>query len=138
MVHTEVEITRGKTSGIGRGGLVRLEKPLEEVFRAAGQSPDTFLFWASDEGLLNAEALHERGLISVERLLLVKTQTPEDVWRVGQEAVETALFGGVLLKPSRLCALGPLRKLQITAERTRTRVILLTRDRVPHWLCKAG
>ena len=73
---------------------------------------------------------------SLPPLLIIKAPTSLDVWRVGLEATQTGLFENIILRPSASCPVAHLRRLQIHAERTRTRIFLLPRIKLPHWLIK--
>lgn len=106
--------------------------------RASDPPSSAFFLWVADEGVLYAEALHERWHIPLYRLLLVKVPDPQEVWRVGLEAVQTGLFGWVFLRASRACGTAHLRKLQLCAEKASCRVFLLNETKLPHWTLKAS
>lgn len=93
--------------------------------------------WISDEGSLYPAGLKEQGPVLLSRILLIQVNSPQEVWRVGLESVQTGLFDWVLLRPSRPCPLPFLRKLQLSSERMRSRVLILTRNKLPHWTLKA-
>ena len=94
-----------------------------------------YYFWASDGGSLYPEALYHFWQIPLSHLCLVCPPTPQEVWRVGLEAIQTGLFGWVFLRPSLPCHPSHLRKLQLHAEKTRTRVLLFSENKLPHWMC---
>lgn len=103
---------------------------------APKQSEDGFFFWASDQGTLYPESLYHRWGVDPHRLLLVTLPEASDVWRVGLEAVQTGLFAWAFLRPSRGTSVAHLRKLQLEAEKTGTRVLLLLEQKLPNWMCR--
>jgi hypothetical protein len=82
------------------------------------------------------EALWNHWRIPLGQLLLVKVQSPEEGWRVALETVQTVLFRWVVLRPSRSASVAQLRKLQLSAEDTGSRVLLLGKNKLPHWVCR--
>lgn len=107
--------------------------------RAGQENPSTdYCLFASDEGLLYPEALWTQWRIPLSRLVMVKVALPEDVWRVALEAVQVGLFRWVVLRPSRSCPVSQLRKLQLSAEHGDVRVLLLTKHKLPHWVCQSS
>ena len=112
--------------------------PLYASDVAEKKTGGAFYLWVADEGVLYAEALHERWKIPLYRLLMVKVPEAGEVWRVGLEAVQTGLFGWVFLRASRACGTAQLRKLQLCAEKARCRVFLLNESKLPHWTLKAS
>jgi len=95
-----------------------------------------FIF-ISDEGSLYPPALLE-GKIPLYRILLVKTKEAIETWRAAIEAVQTGLFSWVLLRPSRGCSTGQLRKLQLLSEKSKSRVLVFPSTKLPHWMFKAS
>jgi len=100
------------------------------------QKEETYFFWVSDEGVLNADALHHRWQVPLSRLLMVKARDAPEVWRIGLEAIQTGLFGFLFLRASSPCQSAQLRKLQLVAEKMRSEVFLLTPRPLPHWTLK--
>jgi hypothetical protein len=96
------------------------------------------VLWAADEGILYPEALWAQWRIPLSQVLLARLPSPDEVWRVSLEAVQSGIFQWVVIRPSRSCALGQLRKLQLCAERMRVRVLLLPKHKLPHWVCRAS
>jgi hypothetical protein len=96
----------------------------------------SYAIWISDEGWLYTPTLHHHWNIPLERLLLVRVKDAMDVWRLALEAVQTGLFQWAILRPSRLCPTGYLRKIQLTAESTRCQIIVLSEERLPHWVLR--
>jgi hypothetical protein len=101
------------------------------------EAPSSYSLFISDEGLLYPPAVVTQWKIPLAHLLLVKARDAPEVWRAGLEGVQTGLFAWIFLRPSRGCEAAHLRRLQLGAERTRTRVCLLTQARLPHWMMKA-
>ena len=100
------------------------------------ESDDHYIFIA-DEGVLYPAAVAHYWKIPLSRLLIVKTNKAEEVWKVGLEAIQTGLFGWSLLRPSQSCHPHHLRKLQLSAERTQSRVLILSNLKLPHWMLRA-
>lgn len=96
--------------------------------------PPPLSIWISDEGLLYPPVLSSYWPLS--RFVLVKASSAKEVWTAGLEAVQSGLFDWVCLKASRGCEAAHLRKLQIQSERTESRVLLLPRQKLPHWPLK--
>lgn len=96
----------------------------------------TYALWVSDEGWLYTPSLHHKWNLSLDRLLLVRVTNAMDVWRLALEAIQTGLFQFAILRPSKLCPPNYLRKLQLTAESTRCQVIVLSEERLPHWVLR--
>lgn len=123
-------------SDFAPGGLAQILGPnktsmaLDCVFEQ--QKESDFLFWISDEGWLYPPSLR----IDLNRLILVKAPHAREVWRTALEAVQTGLFGWVFLRPSQACQASTLRKFQLSAERTQTRVFILPPLKLPHWVFK--
>lgn len=105
------------------------------VLASVGKSEEEYAVFVADEGILYPTVLAS-GPLPLSRWLLVKTDKPEDVWKVGLEAIQTGLFGWILLRPSRACHPHHLRKLQLSAERTRSRVLILSSLKLPHWMMR--
>lgn len=125
-----------------KGGLIHVppsasqtEAAFFTALRSANLENDYF-FWAADEGLLYAEALHRQWKFPLGRLLLAKARDAPEVWRIGLETVQTGLFRFVFLRALQACQTAHLRKLQLVAEKMRCEVFLLTPTGVPHWLLK--
>lgn len=95
-----------------------------------------YALWISDEGWLYTPSLHHHWNLPLERLLLVRVREAMDVWRLALDAVPTGLFQWLILRPSKLCATGYLRKLQLTAEESRCQVIVVSGERLPHWILR--
>jgi len=96
-----------------------------------------YCFWASDEGVPYPEALWTQWRIPLAQLVIAQVGSSEDVWQVALEAVQTGLFRWVVIRPSRICGAGQLRKLQLGAEYHGVRVLLLTKHKLPHWVCQS-
>ena len=92
--------------------------------------------WVADGGFLYPPTLHHRWTVSLNNILIVKTEDPMDVWRVGLEAVQTGLFDNILLRPSRACPTSYLRKIQLIAEKNRKNIFVLTEKKLPHWILR--
>jgi hypothetical protein len=109
--------------------------PLSPSLESATAVEAYYLFIA-DEGFLYPGVLAYQWKIPLSRLVLAKVPDPNEVWRVGLEAIQTGLFSWVFLRPSRACPANHLRKLQLSAERTQSRVFLLSNLKLPHWMFK--
>ena len=94
--------------------------------------------WVSDDSELYPEAIHHYWGIPLSRVLLIKTPSSEDAWKVSVDAVQTGLFAWVFLKTDRAGEARVLRKLQILSEKTQTKVLLLCQAKLPHWTLKTS
>ncbi len=132
----------GGLSQIPRGGsatrdaLMCLGNPQDVALADPPFPPSSYALWISDEGWLYPPTLHHHWNIPLDRLLLVRVNDALDVWRLSLEAIQTGLFQWTLLRPSRLCSTHSLRKLQLTAEATRCQVIVISEQRLPHWILR--
>jgi len=97
--------------------------------------PPLFL-WLSNEGELYPEALYHYWGIPLSRMLMIKAPSSEEVWRTSLDAVQTGLFTWVLVKAEQSGTPAQMRKLQLTAEKTRTKVLILCQSKLPHWTLK--
>lgn len=93
--------------------------------------------WISHEGVLYPEPLYYYWRIPLARFLQVSAPGPPDVWRLGLESVQTGLFEWVFLRTEQACHSTFLRKLQLAAERTETRVLILCQKNLAHWTLKS-
>jgi len=98
-----------------------------------GQTP--YFIFISDEGTIYPPALKVLG-IPLSRVLTVKTETSDEVWKTALEAIQTGLFSFVFLRPSKTCPTASLRKLQLWAERKKNKVFVLSDHSLPHWTIK--
>ncbi len=96
----------------------------------------SYALWVSDEGWLYTPSLHHHWNIPLDRLLIVRAPEPMEVWRLALDAIQTGLFRWALLRPSKLCSTGQLRKLQLTAEASQCQVIVVSGERLPHWVLR--
>ena len=94
-----------------------------------------YFIFISDEGTIYPPALKVLG-IPLSRVLTVKTETSDQVWKTGLEAIQTGLFSFVFLRPSKTCPTASLRKLQLWAERKKSKVFVLSDHSLPHWTIK--
>jgi len=94
--------------------------------------------WISDEAYLYPETIYSRSKIPLSRLLFVKVDVGKEAWRVTLESVQTGLFLWVLLRTQASPAPAFLRKLQLCAEKSKTRVMILSQTRLPHWTLKTS
>ncbi|MFM8314559.1 MAG: hypothetical protein ACKOA8_09765 [Deltaproteobacteria bacterium] len=95
----------------------------------------TYFIFISDEGTIYPPSLNALG-VPLSRVLSVKTETSEQVWRTGLEAIQTGLFSFVFLRPSKPCSTVVLRKLQLWSERKKIKVFVLSDHKLPHWMFK--
>jgi hypothetical protein len=95
----------------------------------------TDFIFISDEGTVYPPALNALG-IPLSKVLTVKTETSQQVWKTGLEAIQTGLFSFVFLRPSKPCTTPDLRKLQLCAERKKNKVLVLSDHKLPHWTLK--
>lgn len=93
--------------------------------------------WISDGGILYPEPLHYYWKIPLARFVQVSAPGPPEVWRLGLESVQTGLFEWVFLRTEQVCHPTFLRKLQLSAERTTTRVLILCQKKLAHWTLKS-
>jgi len=98
-----------------------------------GQTP--YFIFISDEGTIYPPALKVLG-IPLSRVLTVKTDSSDQVWKTGLEAIQTGLFSFIFLRPSKTCPTANLRKLQLWAERKKSKVFVLSDHSLPHWTIK--
>ena len=98
-------------------------------------SPSHFI-WVSDGGVLYPGALASRSPVPLSQWILVRAKDATEVWKVGLEAIQTGLFVGAFLRPTKACPASHLRRLQLSAERTKTQVFLLCQAALPHWMLK--
>lgn len=114
--------------------------PLPPSEKKGDTLSEGYFLFASDEGFFYPLPLyhHPLGKQFLSRLLIVKISEAKDVWKVGLEATQTGLFRFVFLRPSQTCQVPFLRKLQLAAERTQSRVLLLSQQEIPHWLLQAS
>jgi hypothetical protein len=96
-----------------------------------------YFVFISDEGSLYPPALAQKK-IPLFRMLLVKTQDALSTWQASLEAIQTGLFEWIFLRPSKPCSPGYLRKLQLAAEKNHSRVLILSQEKLPHWLLKTS
>ncbi|MSP18850.1 MAG: hypothetical protein EXR74_04695 [Bdellovibrionales bacterium] len=97
----------------------------------------SYFAFISDEGSVYPPALHALG-IPLSRVLIIKTTTPEQVWKTGLESLQTGLFSFIFLRPSKICPTAHLRKLQLSSERKKAKVFVLSDHKLPHWTLKAS
>jgi hypothetical protein len=109
-----------------------------EIGNGKQDLPLPLSLWVSDEGSLYPPVVYEHWRALLSRLLIVQTGDPMEVWRVGLESIQTGLFTWIFLRPSRACHPNYLRKIQLSAERTKSRVLLLCSHKLPHWTLKAS
>jgi hypothetical protein len=95
----------------------------------------SYFIFISDEGTIYPPALKVLA-IPLSRVLTVKTETSDQVWKTGLEAIQTGLFSFVFLRPSKTCPTASLRKLQLWAERKKSKVFVLSDHSLPHWTLK--
>lgn len=91
----------------------------------------------SDEGFLSPEGLSQFRL-PLQNFILVKPPSPREVWRVALESIQTGLFSWILLRPSAPCIPNALRKLQLSAEKTKSRVFIFPKQKLPHWTLRVS
>ena len=94
--------------------------------------------WLSNEGELYPEAIQQYWNIPLSRMLLIRAPSTEEVWRTALDAVQTGLFAWIFLKTERSGQSAQMRKLQLAAEKTKTRILILCQARIPHWNLKAS
>lgn len=94
--------------------------------------------WISNEGELYPEALHHYWSVPLSRMLLVQVPTSEIVWQTLLDAVQTGLFHWVLVKTGKSGSPAQMRKLQLSAEKTKTKVLILCQSPLPHWTLKTS
>ena len=92
-----------------------------------------YLGWFGDGTVPYPEALWAQYQIPLDRLLIVRTPTACETWRLGAEACGTGLFRALCLQPSAPTDGTTLRRLQLEAERHGVTVALLTNASLPHW-----
>ena len=97
----------------------------------------TYFIFISDEGTIYPPALNALG-VPLTRVLSVKTNSSEEVWKTGLEALQTGLFSFVFLRPSKVCSTSTLRKLQLCSEQKKSKVFVLSDHKLPHWMFKRG
>lgn len=102
------------------------------------QQPLPYAIFIADNGSLYPPSLHHHWEIPLSQLLLVTVKNPLEVWKVGLEAIQTGLFAWALLRPSQACPSYFLRKFQLAAEQTKSKVLLLCNAKLPHWTLKAS
>ena len=123
-----------------RGGSTRFALSCLNLFLETVDPPlspcRAHYLWIADEGFLYPVALPFHCRTPVSRWLLVKARDPTETWKIALEAIQTGLFGFVFLRPSRSCDATHLRRLQLSSERTQTRIFLLGNLRFPHWVIK--
>jgi hypothetical protein len=95
----------------------------------------SYFIFISDEGTVYPPALNALG-IPLSKVLTVKTQNSDEVWKTALEALQTGLFSFVFLRPSKICSTSDLRKLQLWAERKKAKVFVLSDHPLPHWTLK--
>jgi hypothetical protein len=93
--------------------------------------------WISDDGLLYPESLYHFWNIPLSRLLLITVENRVEVWKVVLESIQTGLFLWILIRTTSSCHPSYLRKIQLEAERSQCRVLLLGSQKIPHWILKA-
>lgn len=92
-----------------------------------------YLGWFGDGTVPYPEALWAKYQIPLDRLLIVRTPSAEETWRLGAEACSSGLFRALCLQPSGPTDGTTLRRLQLEAERHGVTVALLTDAELPHW-----
>lgn len=100
---------------------------------AAERDDGRYLGWFGDGTVPYPEALWARYHVPLDRLLIVKTPSAEETWRLGAEACGSGLFRALCLQPSQGTDGTTLRRLQLEAERHAVIVALLTNAELPHW-----
>lgn len=94
--------------------------------------------WISEECELYPEALYYYWEIPLSRVLLVRPPTSMEVWKTAVDAAQTGLFAWIIVKTETSCDTTRARKLQLVAEKTKTRVLLLSHSKLPHWTLRAS
>ena len=138
----------------GVGGLFHLFPPAEgavryaltnlnvfikrTAFSAPHLAPAPLCLWISDEGFLYPGVLRHSSVIPVSNWLLVKTKNAKDVWLTADEASQTGLFPFIFIRPSANCHAVYLRRLQLSTERSKSRVFVFTSFKLPHWFLKGA
>ena len=102
------------------------------------QTEPTYFLWVSDEGYLFPETLSRRTPFPLQHFVLAKVPSAADVWKVTLEGIQSGLFGWIFLRSSRGCPPAFLRKLQLQAERSRARVVIVCEEKLPHYLIKTS
>lgn len=97
-----------------------------------------FLLWIADEGFPYPPLLARYWDLPLGRFLMVQPPSPAETWKAALEAVQTGIFGWVLVRPSRGGPPLAARRLQLAAEKTACRVLLLLDAPFPHWTLKAS
>ena len=105
---------------------------------SAQKENETFFLWVSDQGYLFPEALSQHLVLPLQQFVLAKVPSAADVWKVTLEGIQSGLFGWIFLRSSRGCPPAFLRKLQLHAERSHARVVILCEEKLPHWLLKTS
>ena len=135
-------MSKGKVAGfLEKGGLAQVSsrKGLPRLdFTLSLLSPreETFFLWVSDEGYLFPEALSQRYQFPLHQLVIVKVPAAVEAWKVALEGAQAGLFGWIFLRPSKACPPAFIRKLQLQAERARSRIVIFCPEKLPHWLVK--
>ncbi len=100
--------------------------------------PSNHSLWISDEGCLNPAVLVARRIdLPLPQLILLTPPNAQECWRVAIEAAQSGLFTWILFRPSRIPDVSTSRRLQLAAERSSTRVLILAELDLPHWVLKA-
>jgi len=105
---------------------------------AAHQTEPSYFLWVSDEGYLFPETLSRRTAFPLQHFVLAKVPSAPEVWKVTLEGIQSGLFGWIFLRSSRGCPPAFLRKLQLQAERSKSRVVILCEEKLPHYLMKTS
>lgn len=122
---------------LARGGLFQVTSPrggATQFFLSRAGVFEGYCLWISDEAMLYPPALLCRSSIPLSRWCFVRVEAPKEAWRVGLEATYTGLFQWILVRPSQTCSPAHLRRLQIAAERARTKILVLGNLKIPHWV----
>lgn len=127
------------------GGLFQISSLSSGATQFAFKLMDTWLrddkdlgpcLWVSDNSSPYPGAMMASFSMLLSRLICVRPPQPQEVWSVGLEAIQSGLFRGVFLRPSKACSISHLRRLQLASEKTKTAVFLLGKIQISRWMMK--
>ena len=118
-------------NGLPKGAVVEVSGSsgggkTEVVLRFLAENPEARVAWIEDE-LTIYPCAFPQSRVGLERVLFVESRPQEIVWTVNQ-ILRSQVFGVVVLRTAAALDEMTLRRLQLTAEKTQTTVILLTEE----------
>lgn len=118
-------------NGLPKGGVVEVSGEAgggktEVVLRFLSENPETRVAWIEDE-LTIYPCAFPQNRVGLERVLFVESKEAEMLWTAHQ-ILRSQVFGVLVLRVAKSLDEMALRRLQLSAEKTQTTIVLLVED----------